>query len=127
MSERVNKIIISKNNCKDPNEFYNHINDQINLLLECGYSCFISPMNDSRDVVNIEFCPLKEIKELNDMPIPQPCWLYQDELEYLATYQAQMIMDSAREAITMIQEGIKQEKEEEQKETKKKKDKDIDA
>ena len=66
MSERVNKIIISKNNCKDPNEFYNHINEQINLLLECGYSCFISPMNDSRDVVNIEFCPIKEIKELKD-------------------------------------------------------------
>ena len=128
MSERVNRIVFSRKKDATRDDLLQIIYKQINILLDAGYNCFITESDTDR--ICLEFC-LSD-PEVKDKDIPQPCWLYLDELEYLGQYQLKNMLDEARKAVSGIQEELQeaiQNQDIEEKPTKKKqtKKKEFDA
>lgn len=104
MSERVNKIILTKKECGTTEVLFDRLNTHIRLLVEMGYNCFISKLNNVSDDVKLEFC--KSDLLLKDESIPQPCWLYQHELEELSYYQMQEALLEAKQTVKIIEQEI---------------------
>ena len=111
MSERVNKIIFSKTDSNSKAELFTKIANQLSLLLESGYNCFISNSDPKGNAVTIEFCIADPTAKNRD--IPQPCWLFLDELEYLGKYQLESILKQARDTVEDIKNELNQENDEE--------------
>ena len=126
MSERVNRIVFTKVDSNSKAELFSKIANQLNILLDSGYNCFVSNLDAKGTSVCIEFCLADPTAKNRD--IPQPCWLFLDELEYLGKYQLESILKEAQDTIAGITDELDKE-EEEEKATKKKKSKkpDYDA
>lgn len=127
MSERVNKIVFTKRDCGTMDILFDKVYRQVRLLLESGYNCFICDLDINGGKISIEYCEADP--ELVHEDIPQPCWLYQNELEQLSYYQLQSALNQAKEAVTMMEKELSEEDKDKLKEilTKKKKKDDFDA
>lgn len=113
MSERVSSILFTKVDCESTEDLYNKVSKQLRLLIESGYNAFISKVDAKGNILKIEFCISDPTAKRKD--IPQPCWLFLDELDYLSHYQLQTIINDATETIRSI---TKEEKKEEDKKVK---------
>lgn len=122
MSERVSSIIFTKNDCDSTDELYAKVGKQLKILIEAGYNAFVNKVDQKGNVVKIEFCVADPSAKRKD--VPQPCWLFLDELEYLSHYQLQSIINEAADTIRSIQQ---EEKPKEEKPKRKIKKKDGDA
>ena len=106
MSETVNKIIFTKKGVDSREDLLKKVCKQLDIVLNSGYHCFISEFNQKGGGICIEFCVADNTGKNKD--IPQPCWLFLDELEYLSTYQLNKILQDAKETVSSIEEELEQ-------------------
>lgn len=129
MSERVNRIVLSRANCSSDDVLFDRVYKQLRLLIDSGYNCFVSNLDDTSKRILIEFCIAD--REMKHEDIPQPCWLYPYELDKLADYQLEVAMEEAKKAVSLIEDEIDNnslsESDDKVKTVKKKKKDDFDA
>jgi hypothetical protein len=82
----INQITFNKRNFSSNETFYSKIAEQIQLLIETGNVISVATAVNEDGTSNDDVVVIKYNPKDPKLMLPYPCWLYPDEIQYVALY-----------------------------------------